>query len=158
MPRSITRESMRVNPLCLCIRVIVNEKLLNLVKTTSSVLLVLLLIYHNNYNTSDLFIDFLLIINLYFFDKQRSLVVKFWTTIKVLAKKKIRQKCEILRKIFFCILHFFEKINFAKGSEKDAKFCENKSKYATICKLIIPQITFSPNVFLFIKARIGGLA
>ena len=36
---------MRVTPLGFCLRVIVNEKLLNLEKTTSSVLSVLLLIY-----------------------------------------------------------------------------------------------------------------
>ena len=39
------KESMRVTPLGFCLRVIVNEKPLNLVKTTSSVLSVLLLIY-----------------------------------------------------------------------------------------------------------------
>ena len=39
------RESMRVTPLGFCLRVIVNEKLLNLEKTTSSVLSVLLLVY-----------------------------------------------------------------------------------------------------------------
>ena len=39
------RESMRVTPLGFCLRVIVNEKPLNLEKTTSSVLSVLLLIY-----------------------------------------------------------------------------------------------------------------
>ena len=93
MQRWITRESMRVNPFSLCLRVIVNKKLLNIVKTTSSVLSVVLLIYFNNYNTSDQFIDFLLIINLYFFDKQRSLEVKFWTTIKVSSKKNFRKKC-----------------------------------------------------------------
>ena len=38
-------ESMRVTPLGFCLRVIVNEKLLNLEKTTSSVLSVLLLVY-----------------------------------------------------------------------------------------------------------------
>ena len=39
------RESMRVTPLGFCLRVIVNEKLLNLEKTTSSVLSVLFLVY-----------------------------------------------------------------------------------------------------------------
>ena len=39
------RESMRVTHLGFCLRVIVNEKPLNLEKTTSSVLSVLLLIY-----------------------------------------------------------------------------------------------------------------
>ena len=52
MPRWITRqrESMRVTPLDFCLRIIVNEKPINLEKTTSSVLSVLLLIYgeHNN--------------------------------------------------------------------------------------------------------------
>ena len=42
------RESMRVTPLGFLLRVIVNEKPLNLKKTTSSVLSVLLLIYAYN--------------------------------------------------------------------------------------------------------------
>ena len=37
--------SMRVTPLGFCLKVIMNEKLLNLEKTTASVLSVLLLIY-----------------------------------------------------------------------------------------------------------------
>ena len=47
MPRWITRQrkSMCVTPLGFYLRVIVNEKILNLEKTTSSVLSVLLLIY-----------------------------------------------------------------------------------------------------------------
>ena len=42
------RESVRVNPLDSCLRVIVNNKPQNLEKTTSSVLSVLLLIYDSN--------------------------------------------------------------------------------------------------------------
>ena len=44
----VIQRGMRVTPLGFCFRVIVNEKLLNLEKTTSSVRYVLLLIYEKD--------------------------------------------------------------------------------------------------------------
>ena len=43
----VIQRGIHVAPLGFCLRIIVNEKLLNLEKTTSSVLYVLLLIYAN---------------------------------------------------------------------------------------------------------------
>ena len=64
MPRWMTRqrESTRITPLGLCLRVIVNEKPLNFEKSTSSVLSVLLLIYACPYGLPDshIWISFLL--------------------------------------------------------------------------------------------------
>ena len=44
----VLQRGMRIAPLSFCLRVLVNEKPLNLKKTTSSVLSVLLLLYGSN--------------------------------------------------------------------------------------------------------------
>jgi len=61
--RLLIQRGMRITPLGICLRIMVNDKPLNLEKTTSSVLSVLLLIY-----------DFYFRISIYYFFAQHPVV------------------------------------------------------------------------------------